>query len=119
MDPQTIWSAAEAIPPEWYGGDTVELEQLVEALMARRARVRELIDGFRESHRMPFPHWGRAASEVLPAIFAEPFPKGEWGAKTGAGKLVMYGARVEECGGVRQWSKSCEAGFGIDGGSGV
>ena len=89
MDPQTIWSAAEAIPPEWYGGDTAELEQLVEALMARRTRVRELIDGFRESHRMPFPHWGRAASEVLPAIFAEPFPKGEWSAKTGAWKLVM------------------------------
>jgi hypothetical protein len=89
IDPQIIWSAAEAIPPEWYGGDTAELEQLVEALMARRALVRELIDGFRESHRMPFPHWGRAASEVLPAIFAEPFPKGEWGAKTGAGKLVM------------------------------
>ena len=25
------------------------------------ARVREMIDGFRESHRMPFPHWGRQA----------------------------------------------------------
>jgi hypothetical protein len=89
MDPQTIWSAGESIPPEWYGGDTAELERLVEALLARRARLRELIDGFRKSHRIPFPHWGRPASEVLPAIFAEPFPKGEWGAKTGAGKLVM------------------------------
>jgi hypothetical protein len=89
MDQQTIWSAAESIPPEWYGGDTTELEQLVEALIARRQRLRELIDMFRESHRMPFPYWGRAASEVLPAIFAEPFPKGEWEAKRGAGKLVM------------------------------
>jgi HipA-like kinase len=89
MEPQTIWSAAESIPPEWYGGDTAELEQLVEALITRRGRVRELIDGFRESDRMPFPHWGRQAAEVVPAIFGEPFPKGEWGTKTGAGKLVM------------------------------
>jgi hypothetical protein len=89
MEPQTVWSAAESIPPEWYGGDTAELEKLVEALIARRARVRELIDGFRESDRMPFPNWGRHASEVVPAMFAEPFPKGEWRTKTGAGKLVM------------------------------
>lgn len=89
MDPQTIWSAAEAIPPEWYGGDSVELEQLVEALIARRARLRDLIDQFRESDRMPFPYWGRKESEVVPVFFPEPFPKGEWGTKSGAGKLVM------------------------------
>ena len=89
MEPGTIWSAAESIPPEWYGGDTAELETLVEALMARRGRVRELIEGFRRSDRMPFPNWGRQASEVVPAIFAEPFPKGEWTMKRGAGKLVM------------------------------
>jgi HipA-like kinase len=89
MEAGTIWSIAESIPPEWYGGDTSELERLVEALILRRIRVRELIDGFRESHRMPFPNWGRNASEILPAIFAEPFPKGEWSVKTGAGKLVM------------------------------
>jgi hypothetical protein len=89
MDPQTIWSAAEAIPPEWYGGDTAELERLVEDLQARRMRVRELIDGFRESTRIPFPHWGKKASEILPRIFPEPFPKREWAVKTGVGKLVM------------------------------
>ncbi len=89
IESQTIWSAAESIPPEWYGGDIAELETLVEALMARRGRVRELIDGFRESDRRPFPNWGRRAAEVVPAIFAEPFPKGEWKMKTGAGKLVM------------------------------
>jgi hypothetical protein len=89
MEPQTIWSAAESTPPEWYGGDTAELEQLVEGLMARRVRLRELIDGFRESDRMPFPHWGRRPAEMLPAIFPDPFPKREWGSKTGAGKLVM------------------------------
>lgn len=89
MEPETVWAAAEMIPPEWYGGDTAEMERLVEALMARRGRLRELIDGFRESDRRPFPNWGRKASEIAPAIFAEPFPKGEWSTKAGAGKLVM------------------------------
>jgi hypothetical protein len=89
MELRSIWAAAEPIPPEWYGGDLSDLERLVEALFARGARVRELIDGFRLSHRNPFPNWGRDAAEVMPSIFAEPFPKGEWGAKLGAGKLVM------------------------------
>lgn len=93
MEPQTIWQAAEPIPPEWYGGDIAELEQLVEALYARRLRIRELIEGFRLSHRMPFPYWGRRADEVMPMIFpapiAETFPKGGWEGKRVAGKLVM------------------------------
>ena len=46
------------IPPEWYGGDLSALEVLVERLLARRARVRELIVAFRESARQPFPNWG-------------------------------------------------------------
>jgi hypothetical protein len=94
MELKTIWAAAEPIPPEWYGGDLGDLERLVEALYARRARVRELIDGFRLSHRRPFPNWGRETGEGMLSIFhsfpgAEPFPKGEWGSKLGAGKLVM------------------------------
>ena len=89
LDAQAIWSAAESIPPEWYGGDIAELETLVESLIARRGRLRELIEGFRLSHRSPFPHWGRRIEEVLPAMFPEPFPKGEWAPKTGAGKMVM------------------------------
>jgi hypothetical protein len=94
MDLKTMWAAAEPIPPEWYGGDLSDLERLVEALFARRTRMRELIDGFRLSDRHPFPNWGRDAAEVMPSIFnsfpgAEPFPKGEWGSKLGAGKLVM------------------------------
>ncbi len=86
---ETISEIAEAIPPEWYGGDVSELERLTEELLARRLRVRELIEGFRLSHRMPFPNWGRKAAEVVPVLFAEPFPKGEWGKKAGAGRLVM------------------------------
>lgn len=89
MKAETISEIAEAIPPEWYGGDVRDLERLAEELMARRSRVRELIEGFRLSHRMPFPNWGRHAAEVVPAIFAEPFPKGVWGTKAGVGKLVM------------------------------
>jgi hypothetical protein len=41
------------------------LEQLVVALLARRERVRELIDSFRLSDRRPFPAWGRPAVEVV------------------------------------------------------
>ena len=57
--PETAWGIAEMIPPEWYGGDVSALEVLVERLLARRARVRELIVEFGESRRRPFPNWGR------------------------------------------------------------
>ncbi len=91
IDPQTIWSAAEAIPPEWYGGDTAELEHLVEALLARRARLRELIDGFRESHRMPFPHWGRPVCGDTACDFCGAIPKGGVGDENGRGKTGDVG----------------------------
>ena len=54
-----VWSIANDVPPEWYGGDLAEMETLVEKLLARRRRVRELIDAFRNSDRGPFPKWGR------------------------------------------------------------
>jgi len=49
----------EEVPPEWYGGDVSDLERLMEKLLERRARVRELIGSFRESDREPFPEWDR------------------------------------------------------------
>ena len=58
IDPQAIWSIAETVPPEWYGGDLTGMEALVEELVKRRGRVRELIASFRESPRAPFPNWG-------------------------------------------------------------
>jgi hypothetical protein len=58
LAPEAVWSIAEIIPPEWYGGDVSALEALVERLLARRGRVRELITAFRESARAPFPNWG-------------------------------------------------------------
>jgi hypothetical protein len=63
---ETVWSAAGEVPPEWYGGDLAEMEALVEKLLARRGRIRELIEDFRRSDRDPFPHWGRPASPLPP-----------------------------------------------------
>ncbi len=62
MEPAVVWRAAEEIPPEWYGqdgasGDMGELERLVEALLRRQGRIRELIEEFGRSDRRPFPKW--------------------------------------------------------------
>jgi len=62
MDDAVVWRAAESIPPEWYGengiaGDMGELEALVERLLRRRGRIRELIVEFGRSTREPFPKW--------------------------------------------------------------
>jgi hypothetical protein len=54
-----VWEIAETIPPEWYDGDLSALETLVEKLLARRRRIRELIGTFGESGRKPFPKWGK------------------------------------------------------------
>ncbi len=53
-----LWRCAESIPPEWYGWDSAALEQLVETLQERRAKIRDLIAAFRDSSRNPFPNWG-------------------------------------------------------------
>ena len=57
MPAEVVWAAAEGIPPEWYGGDFRMLEDLVEELLRRQVRVRELIESFRDSDRRPFPMW--------------------------------------------------------------
>jgi len=57
MPAETVWAAASEVPPEWYGGDMSEMEALVEKLLARRDRIRELIEGFGRSDRGPFPKW--------------------------------------------------------------
>ena len=68
---ETIWGIAETVPPEWYDGDVSGFEGLVEQLLKRRSRVRELIDGFRESSREPFPNWGRSREKMQAEQFAE------------------------------------------------
>lgn len=72
LDPQKIWSIAEIVPPEWYGGDLSDMEQLIEQLLERRGRIRELITQFRESSREPFPNWMKNAGNVIERQFPEP-----------------------------------------------
>lgn len=60
---ETVWAAANDVPPEWYGGDLGEMEDLVEKLLVRRSRIRELIEAFGNSDRKPFPKWGTAGKE--------------------------------------------------------
>jgi hypothetical protein len=80
MQPETLWQIAEEVPPEWYGGDTVLLERLMEQLLMRRSRVRELIGSFRDSSREPFPMWNKGVTIVVPRQFAD---------VSGTGKFVM------------------------------
>ena len=77
---ETLGRIAEEVPPQWYGGDPRTLEQLMETMLRRRSRVRELIGQFHESSRDPFPNWGRAESIVVPNVPG-------WVGATG--KLVM------------------------------
>lgn len=66
MDAGVLWSIAEAVPPEWYGGDTTVVESLIERMLERRGRLRELISAFRESDRQPFPKWAGGERIVVP-----------------------------------------------------
>jgi hypothetical protein len=56
MKPETIIEIAGSIPPEWCE-DWSALEKLVETIIERRSRVRELITAFGDSSRNPFPAW--------------------------------------------------------------
>jgi hypothetical protein len=67
----TLWKIAEAVPPEWYGGDIAVIERMMEQMLMRRRRVRELIAMFRDSNREPFPMWAKTATIVVPRQFAE------------------------------------------------
>ena len=71
LEPDKVWAIVEQIPPEWYEGDVSTVEALVEKLLHRRSRVRELIDGFRESSREPFPNWGKSGEKLRAERFAE------------------------------------------------
>jgi hypothetical protein len=71
LPPDKLWAIAEAVPPQWYGGDPGDLERLMETLVKRRGRVRELIGSFRDSSREPFPFWGRSVNVAVPGQFTE------------------------------------------------
>jgi hypothetical protein len=69
---EKLWAIAEEVPPEWYGGDLRVIEHLMEMLLQRRSRVRELIGQFRDSNREPFPQWGAKESVVIRKGFETP-----------------------------------------------
>ena len=71
MGAEVLWEIAEAVPPEWYGGDLTTIERLMETMLMRRGRVRELIGSFRDSNREPFPNWASSARVVVPRQFGE------------------------------------------------
>ena len=63
MPAETVWAAANEVPPEWYGGDLSEMEALVEKLLARRSRIRELIEAFREVGSEAVSEMGRVGEK--------------------------------------------------------
>ena len=69
---ETIWTAANEIPPEWYGGDLAEMEMLVEQLLARRNLIRDEIEDFGRSDRKPFPNWGPPTAKAPETPWKEP-----------------------------------------------
>jgi len=79
-----VWGIAEMVPPEWYEGDANVLEKLIEGLLKRRSRIRELIDEFRESAREPFPNWGKSRVRVR----AEQFAQAKWDDELRIGRLT-------------------------------
>jgi hypothetical protein len=62
LAPEKVGAIADTIPPEWYEHDRDLLGRLLERLLQRRSRVRDLILAFRESSRQPFPKWERRTS---------------------------------------------------------
>jgi len=64
FNPQSLWEIADAVPPEWYEGNVSALDALVDKLISRRWRVRELVDQFRQSSRAPFPNWKNMPSAI-------------------------------------------------------
>jgi len=62
-DPAVIRYIAGDIPPEWIENDWQALERLVDTIIERRGKVRELITAFRNSSRQPFPSWGREETD--------------------------------------------------------
>jgi hypothetical protein len=69
MPAETVWDAVNEVPPEWYGGDTSEIQALAEKLLTRRSRIRESIEAFGRSDRKPFPNWGLAGGETSQAMW--------------------------------------------------
>jgi hypothetical protein len=57
VDDGVLGEIAGDIPPEWYAFDSDALERMLEQLLRRRRRVRELIVQAWKSSAQPFPNW--------------------------------------------------------------
>ena len=57
MNERVLDDIASQIPPQWYNFDQDALYQLLERLLARRRRVRDLIVAAKDTYRQPFPNW--------------------------------------------------------------
>jgi hypothetical protein len=51
------------------------METLVQNLLARRSRIRELIAAFAKSDRKPFPNWGASPSKLSGGAWSD----AQWG----------------------------------------
>ncbi len=67
--PELLWQLASGTPAEWHGAGVDRLESLVETLLARRSRLREMIRELQRSSDSPFPNWREGR---LFAGFGEP-----------------------------------------------
>ncbi len=74
FDPEAVREIAGEIPPEWIGHDWQALEKLVQAIVERRRKVRELIAAFRDSSRQPFPAWVETAKKAVDHPSRSPSP---------------------------------------------
>jgi hypothetical protein len=54
---EVVDQAVKQIPPAWLEGEGVELERLLDRLLARRRRVADLIQDCRSGRADPFPAW--------------------------------------------------------------
>ena len=77
MTGQELWKLAQGMPNEWWNRHSgqqiqwsasstlqewteryhTDLGRLIDTLIQRRSKIRDLITAFRESARNPFPHW--------------------------------------------------------------
>ncbi|HWQ54546.1 MAG TPA: HipA family kinase [Bryobacteraceae bacterium] len=57
LPPEVLDQAWKRVPPEWIEGEEDAFEQMLETLMARRARVPDLISATRDARPNPFPNW--------------------------------------------------------------
>lgn len=57
IQPEEIEEVSTDIPSCWYEDDRAGLSRLINALVARRSMVRDLITSFRNCPRNPFPRW--------------------------------------------------------------